>query len=153
MNETDNWLDRFALTQRSLQKKLVFWVALPMLIIGTVGLLWSLPIPREFATISPLLNWGSAFLMAAAVYYFIVSLSLAIGALPLLMGIAGLQIGLQHSEWPQFGLSLALLLSGLCGLTLGRSGRLSAVVQDCQLMMLGPLWLLSLIYKRLGIPV
>lgn len=153
MDDTENWLERYALTQRSLEKTLVFWVALPLFILGTTGVLWGLPAPAEFAAISPLLNWGSAFLMAAAVYYFIVSLSLAIGALPLLLGIAGLQIWLQHTQWPQFGLSIALLLSGLCGLTLSRNGRLSAVVQDCQLMMLGPLWLLSLIYKRLGIPV
>ena len=64
-----------------------------MVVLGTVGLLWTLPIPDEFFEISPLLNWGTAFLMAAAVYYFIISVSLAIGMLPFILGVAGVQVG------------------------------------------------------------
>ena len=40
------------------------------------------------------------------------------------------------------------------GLWLGRRGKASlrGIVQDCQLMMIGPAWLLSALYRRLGIP-
>ena len=65
-------------------------MTVPMVVLGTVGLLWTLPIPDQFFEISPLLNWGTAFLMATAVYYFIISVSLAIGMLPFLLGIAGI---------------------------------------------------------------
>ena len=62
--------------------------SVPMVVLGTVGLLWLLPTPDEFFNISPLLNWGSAFLMVTAVYYFIISVSLAIGMLPFILGVA-----------------------------------------------------------------
>lgn len=153
MSHTDNWLERFAETQRGLRNPYVFWVAQAMLIIGLIGLLWALPTPAEFAEISPLLNWGSAFLMATAVYYFIISLSLAIGSLPLLIGLAVAAVGIAQSTLPQPGLAIAMLLSGICGLLLARSGKLGRVLQDIQLAMLSPLWLLSLLYRRLGIPV
>ena len=79
MSEIESWLERYEGTHRDLANPLVYWAAVPMIVLGTVGVLWILPIPGEFYEISPLLNWGTAFLMAAAVYYFIISLPIAIG--------------------------------------------------------------------------
>ena len=154
MSEIDDWLARYERTHDSLRNPVVYWAAVPMVVLGTVGLLWHLPVPAEFVEISPLLNWGSAFLMATAIYYFIISLSLAIGMLPFLLGLAAVHVWLVQSPWPQLGVSVALLAAGTVGLWLGRSarGRLMALVQDFQLMMIGPAWLLSVIYKRFHVP-
>ena len=84
MTDSDGWLERYGETHGNLTYPVLYWAAVPMVVTGTVGLLWSLPVPAQFFEISPLLNWGSAFLMAAAIYYFIISLSLAIGMLPFL---------------------------------------------------------------------
>ncbi len=154
MSESDGWLDRYERNHRNLSNPVVYWAAVPMVVVGTVGLLWYLPIPAEFAQISPLLNWGSAFLMATTIYYFIISLSLAIGMLPFVLGLASLQLWLTDSEYPALGVSTGLLVAGVVGLALGRRGKgaVRAVVQDLQLMMIGPVWLLSVIYRRFGIP-
>jgi uncharacterized membrane protein YGL010W len=154
MSETDNWLLRYEQNHSDLTNPLVYWAAVPMVVVGTVGLLWYLPIPAEFREISPLLNWGSAFLMAATIYYFIISLSLAIGMLPFMLGLATLQLWLTASEYPALGVSTGLLVAGIAGLWLGRrgAGGPGAIVQDLQLMMIGPAWLLSVIYRRFGIP-
>ena len=154
MSEVDDWLERYERTHTDLRNPVVYWAAVPMLVIGTVGLLWHLPIPAEFTTVSPLLNWGSAFLMATAIYYFIISLSLAIGMLPFLLGLAAIQLWLDGSRWPQLGVAVALLVAGTVGLWLGRrgSGGMRAIVQDFQLMMIGPLWLLSIMYRRFNVP-
>lgn len=154
MSKTDNWLLRYERNHAGLQNPFVYWAAVPMVVIGTVGLLWSLPVPVEFYEISPFLNWGSVFLMASTVYYFIISLSIAIGMLPFMLGLAALQLWLTGSDYPAFGVSTGLLVAGTVGLWLGRrgSGRLGFVAQDLQLMMIGPAWLLSVIYRRFGIP-
>ena len=154
MSETHKWLERYEQTHSDLAFPLVYWAAVPMVVLGTVGLLWLLPVPAEFYEISPLLNWGSAFLMAATVYYFIISLSLAIGMLPFMLGLASLQLWLTASEYPALGVSTGLLVAGTVGLWLGRrgAGGVRAVLQDLQLMMIGPPWLLSVIYRRFGIP-
>ena len=154
MSETDNWLLRYEQNHSELNNPWVYWAAVPMVVTGTVGLLWVLPIPAEFYEISPLLNWGSAFLMAATIYYFIISLSIAIGMLPFLLGLATLQLWLTASNYPALGVSIGLVVAGTVGLALGRrgTGGLRAVLQDLQLMMIGPAWLLSVIYRRFGIP-
>lgn len=155
MTGIDNWLDRYEREHDDVTNPIVYWAAVPMVVLGTVGLFWYLPIPAEFVEISPLLNWGSAFLMATAIYYFIISLSLAIGMLPFLLGLAALQLWLGQSVYPQPGVSIGLLVAGTTGLWLGRRGpgRVHGVLRDFQLMMIGPAWLLSVIYKRFGIPI
>lgn len=153
MTDIDNWLIRYAESHESLRNPVVYWAAVPMLVVGLTGLLWTLPIPDEFYSISPLLNWGSAFLMVTAIYYFIISLSLAIGLLPFLLGLASIQMWLVNSGYPATAISAALVVAGAVGVALGRGGQLRAVIQDLQLIMIGPAWLLSVLYKRFGIPV
>lgn len=154
MSVNDGWLERYEQNHSDLTNPVVYWAAVPMVVVGTVGLLWSLPIPAEFYEISPLLNWGSAFLIAATIYYFIISLSIAIGMLPFMLGLASLQLWLSASDYPALGVSVGLLVAGTVGLWLGRrgSGGLVAVLEDLQLMMIGPAWLLSVMYRRFGIP-
>ena len=155
MSETHKWLERYERTHSDLAYPLVYWAAVPMVVLGTTGLLWLLPIPDEFFDISPLLNWGSAFLMAATVYYFIISVSLAIGMLPFVVGVASFQLWLGDSEYSPLRVTTSLLVAGIIGLWLGhlRRGGIRAVIRDLQLMMIGPAWLLSVLYRRAGIPI
>lgn len=154
MPETDRWLQEYAENHRNIDNPFIYWSAVPMLVLATVGMLWSLPVPEEFVAISPLLNWGSAFLMAAVVYYFIISLSLAIGMLPFVFGISGLQVWLTNSEYGATPVSSVLFVASVAGLFLGQysHGGARAVFQDIQMMMIAPVWLLSNLYRRLGIP-
>jgi len=154
MSEADKWLIEYGENHRNVGNAGMYWIAVPLLVVGTVGLLWSLPVPDAFFNISPFLNWGTAFLMAAVVYYFIISISLAIGMLPFLFGIAVLVTRLKASGYPLFWMSTGLTAGALLGLWLGQYARggIRAVFQDIQLMMIAPVWLLSLLYRRLGIP-
>ncbi|MGB5722616.1 MAG: hypothetical protein WBM34_18125 [Woeseiaceae bacterium] len=154
MSDNDSWLLRYERNHSDLDNPWVYWAAVPMVVVGTVGLLWYLPVPAEFLEISPFLNWGSVFLIAATVYYFIISLSIAIGMLPFMLGLASLQLWLAASGYPALGVSLGLLVAGTVGLSLGRrgAGGVLAILQDLQLMMIGPAWLLSVMYRRFGIP-
>jgi len=153
VTDIENWLTRYEQNLQLLDKPVAYWLAVPLFVVGMIGLLWALPVPTEFQKISPLLNWGSTFLMVTAIYYFIISLSLAIGLLPLLLGLAAIQLWLANSGFPAIALSTGLVAAGVSGLVLGRGGSLRLVVQDMQLIMIGPAWLLSLVYKRFGIPL
>jgi len=152
VTDIDNWLSRYARAHDSLRNPVVYWAAVPLVVVGMTGLLWSLPIPNEFSEISPFLNWGSAFLMVTAIYYFIISLSLAIGLLPFLLGLAAIQTWITASGFHVIAVTTGLLVAGILGLALGRDGSTRALAADLQLMMLGPAWLLSVMYKRFGIP-
>ena len=154
MTETDRWLSDYGESHRDIRFAAIYWVAVLTLVLGTVGMLWSLPVPVEFARISPVLNWGSTFLMAAVVYYFIISMPLAIGMLPFIFGVAAVQVWLAESPYSLIRVSAGLFAASLIGLYLGQhaSGGVRAVFRDIQLMMIAPAWLLSVLYRRFGIP-
>ncbi|MDH5501174.1 MAG: hypothetical protein OEY72_08755, partial [Gammaproteobacteria bacterium] len=121
-------------------------------VFGLIGLLWALPVPDEFLAISPLLNWGTTFLMAAVVYYFVIATSLAIGILPFALGLTACALWLDNSAWSlELGAGAALLV-GIASLFFGRGSGGAALMSDIQLMMIGPVWQLSRLYRRLGIP-
>ena len=154
MPEIDGWLKLYEETHQDLTYPVIYWAAVPMVVVGTVGMLWTLPVPDAFFEISPLLNWGTAFLMSAAVYYFIISVSLAIGMLPFVLGVAGIHTWLEQSDFSPVRVSIGLLAAGMIGLFMGHRNKssLRPVLQDIQLMMIGPAWLLSVLYRRIGIP-
>lgn len=154
MAETDRWLADYGASHRNITHPPVYWLSVPVIVLGTVGLLWALPVPDEFLEISPILNWGTAFLLAAVVYYFIISLPLAFGMLPFIVCIVVFHVWLQLSPYSALRASMGLVVAGLIGLYLGhyRGGGLRAVLKDIQLMMIAPVWLLSRLYRRLGIP-
>jgi hypothetical protein len=73
--------------------------------------------------------------------------------LPFVLGVAGINMWLVESGWPPATASIGLLGAGVIGLWFGRRDRaILPVLQDLQLMMIGPAWLLSVLYKRFGIP-
>ena len=155
MAESEHWLNRYAQVHSDLRSPAVFWAAVPLVVIGTVGLLWNLPIPEAFRDISPFLNWGSAFLMTSAVYYFVISVPLALGMLPLLLGVAVFHVWLAYSGYLPIRVSTAFLAGGIIGLSLGHRWppALLTLASDLQLMMIGPAWALSNLYRRIGIPI
>ncbi|MDA0680012.1 MAG: hypothetical protein O3A13_15260 [Proteobacteria bacterium] len=154
MQETDTWLADYGEDHRDINYGAIYWISVMTIIFGTVGILWSLPVPEAFSEISPILNWGSTFLMAAVVYYFIISMALAIGMLPFVFGVATTQIWLEHSSLNHSYVAALLAVASLVGIYMGRSGNgaARAVLRDIQMMMIAPVWLLSNVYRRLGIP-
>lgn len=154
MSETDRWLAEYKDNHGRTQIRIVHWTAVPIVIFGAVGFLWSLPVPEAFRNISPLLNWGVTFLMAAEIYYFIISVPLAIGMLPILFGTAVLVAGFHATFASPLWFSIAMVSVGSAGLYLGKgSGRgIRALLLDLQLIMIAPIWVLSCLYRRLHIP-
>ncbi len=155
MSETDRWLSDYGESHADIRNPGIYWLSVPVLVLGTVGMLWSLPVPEAFVRISPVINWGSVFLMAAVVYYFVISVSLAIGMLPFVAGVIAVQLWLEDSPWSLPWISAGMLAAAIAGLWLGRlqNGGIRAVLDDIQHMMIGPAWLLANLYRRLGIPV
>lgn len=154
MSETDRWLTDYGTRQQGLRLPVIHHIAIVAAVFGLVGLLWCLPVPQEFRDISPLLNWGTTFVMSAIVYYFIIATSLAIGMLPFAIALAASVLWLERSGIELELVAGAALLAGLAGLVLSRGLRKgsAALMTDIQLMMIGPIWLLSRLYRRLGIP-
>jgi uncharacterized membrane protein YGL010W len=155
MSTVDEWLNEYAAIRAFAPSRTTDWVTIPLLVASLVGLLWSVPVPDVFSRSSPVLNWGTLFLMAAVVYYFILSITLAIGALPLVLGAsmasAWLDARLDMPLWLVSGTVFSLVAVWQM-LDYSASGKRPPVFKYFQFVMIAPLWLLAAAYRRLGIP-
>lgn len=154
MKTEDQWLHHYGKSHSDITYAPVYWLSTLAVIISVVGILWSLPVPEEFRRISPLVNWGSLFLMTALIYYFIISLPLALGLLPFVLAVTAAYLLLQKAEFPFRGFALLLLIIGVAGIVMCRlvNNKLVTVARDLQLMMIAPPWLLSRLYSKWDIP-
>ncbi len=154
MRSTQDWLDEYSESHQNPVNKAVHWVCVPLIALTVIGMLWSLPVPSTFSDISPMLNWGMFFMMASVVYYFILSPSLALGMLAVIAAFTGILVWLDGFATPLWVISLVIFVLAWIGQFIGHhvEGAKPSFFKDLQFLMIGPMWLLSFVYRRLGIP-
>jgi len=153
IKDVDAWLDEYGESHQNPVNKAIHWVCVPLIALSLVGVLWDLPVPQAFGEISPAMNWGMLFLMAAIVYYFILSPALALGMVLVTAGFVLALWWLDSFSMPLWQISVAIFVAAWIGQFIGHAveGKRPSFFQDLQFLMIGPLWLLSFIYRRLGI--
>jgi uncharacterized membrane protein YGL010W len=153
MRSTQDWLDEYSESHQNPVNKAVHWICVPLIALTVIGLLWSLPVPAVFAEVSPLMNWGMFFMLASVVYYFILSPSLAIGMLAVIAAFTGILVWLDGFSTPLWMISVAIFVLAWIGQFIGHAveGARPSFFKDLQFLMIGPMWLLSFVYRRLGI--
>jgi uncharacterized membrane protein YGL010W len=154
MRTVEQWLQEYGASHRNSTNKTLHWICVPIIVVSLVGLLWSLPTPAAWREVSPLLNWGSMFLFAGVLYYCTMSWSLALG-MALFVALVMLSIvGLQQLPWPLWTVCVVLFIVAWIGQFIGHhyEGSRPSFFKDVQFLMIGPLWLLSFLYRKLRIP-
>jgi len=154
MKSVAQWLDEYGESHQNPRNKLLHWICVPIIVISLVGILWSLPTPAAFQGISPLFNWGTLLLAASVVYYLAISWSLALGMM-VFVGIVVASIALlERLPWSLWIVCIALFVVAWIGQFIGHhyEGKRPSFFKDLQFLMIGPLWLLSFIYRKLRIP-
>ena len=153
IQSVQSWLDEYGESHQNPTNKAIHWICVPLIALSLIGVLWDLPVPAAFADISPVMNWGMLFMMASVVYYFIMSPRLAVGMV-LLMIVFALVLGwLDRLATPLWQICVAVFVLAWIGQFIGHiaEGKRPSFFKDLQFLMIGPLWLLSFIYQRLGI--
>jgi uncharacterized membrane protein YGL010W len=82
------------------------------------------------------------------------SWSLAVGMAMFVALVMLSIVGLQNLPWPLWSVCLALFVAAWIGQFIGHryEGQRPSFFKDIQFLMIGPLWLLSFIYRKLRIP-
>lgn len=154
MKTVNQWLAEYGESHQNPSNKALHWLCVPLIVVSLVGLLASLPIPAVFREISPFANWGTLLIALGVLYYFAISWSLALG----MIVFSGLVIAsltfldrLPGSLWIA---CVVLFVIAWIGQFIGHhyEGKRPSFFKDIQFLMIGPLWLLSFIYRKLRIP-
>ncbi|MDO7851960.1 Mpo1 family 2-hydroxy fatty acid dioxygenase [Hymenobacter convexus] len=133
--------------------KLVHWVCVPLIMFSLIGLLWSIPVPIPVRGISYLFNWGNLVMLLALVYYVRLSPRLALGMVFVWAAMAVvLSLVVDYSALPLWAVCLIVFAMAWVGQFWGHKveGKKPSFLKDLQFLLIGPLWLLHFVYRRLG---
>ena len=125
-----------------------------LLMLSVLGLLASLPVPAALHEISPYLDWATLFALAGILYYFMVSVPLAIGMILVMVALLAVVHWLAEFTTPLWIICLGIFVIAWIGQFIGHvmEGKRPSFFKDVQFLMIGPMWLLSHVYRRAGIP-
>ena len=153
LKPVQEWLDEYGESHQDPTNKAVHWVCVPLIALSLIGMLWALPVPAAFLNISPVLNWGVLFMMASVVYYFLLSPRLAVGMVGVMAVFTVALYWLDGLRTPLWMLCVGIFVLAWIGQFIGHlvEGKRPSFFQDLQFLMIGPMWLLSFVYRRLGI--
>lgn len=153
MRTADDWFREYGESHRHGANKLLHWICVPAIVLSVIGLIWMLPAPRAWHEVSPWINWASVAMLAALIYYSLMSLKLALGMIPVFAAMAWAVLWLDQLPWPLWWSCVAIFATAWVGQFIGHAveGRRPSFFKDLQFLLIGPLWLLGFVYRRLGI--
>lgn len=150
----DRWLNQYSRYHQNTWNKRIHFICVPLIVLSILGLLWAIPVPPQIAAWSPLFNAATAVVLFASIYYTRLAPSLAIGMLIIasislvLLSYSEQWTGITTWQW-----SIPLFILAWAGQFIGHQieGKRPAFVNDLQFLLIGPIWILADIYRRIGI--
>lgn len=155
MRDIQTWLDEYGASHRNSTNKTLHWICVPVIVWCVIGLLWSVPVPQALGSVSPWLNLASLVVAAALGYYAALSPALALGALPVLGAMLWSVGRLAAAQSPPLlATCIGLFIVAWIGQFIGHAieGKRPSFFKDMQFLLIGPLWLLAALYRRLNLP-
>ena len=152
MRTITDWLNEYGESHKNETNKLIHWICVPAIVFSILGLMYAVKLP--FFVGSFQLNIGLIVSLIALVYYFSLSPSLSVGMLLYLSICMFLANSIERIEiMPLWLFSNIIFVLAWVGQFYGHKieGKKPSFIKDIQFLMIGPAWLMSFIYKRLGI--
>ena len=153
MQTADKLFDEYAESHQNSVNKGLHWLCVPSILLSLMGLILSIPVPVYMASISANLNWLSLLVFLVLVYYYALSFKLGIG-MTVVMWVFWQILGWMSSfPIPLWQTSIVIFVVAWIGQFIGHviEGKKPSFFKDVQFLLIGPIWLLSFIYKRIGI--
>lgn len=153
MRTVQQWFDEYGESHSNPRNELLHILCVPPIVMTVIGFLWSIPVPEAFSSVSLWLNWATIVVAMAIAYYFTLSIPLGIGATLGLLVLLAIVRWLDTLAWPLWLTCLVIFVIGWIGQFIGHAieGKRPSFMKDIQFLLIGPLWLISHLYRRLGV--
>lgn len=152
MRTINEWLDEYAVSHQNPTNKLIHWVCVPTIFFTVVGLLYSIPLGTDNTLTEGIV--AKIIMVLVLGYYFMLSKSLSVG----MFFYSFICIALCH--WIKIHLGLNLALVSLILFVVAWifqfwghniEGKKPSFLKDLQFLLIGPAWVISFIFKKIGI--
>jgi uncharacterized membrane protein YGL010W len=153
MRTVEQWFGEYGESHRNPRNEMLHIICVPPIVLTVIGFLWSIPVPAAFVEVSPWLNWATIAIALSIVYYFSLSVTLWLGAAIGLGIMAYIVSWLDTLAWPLWATCLVIFVIAWIGQFIGHAieGKRPSFMNDIQFLLIGPIWLLGHLYRKLGI--
>lgn len=152
MKSIQTWLDEYGVSHQNPTNKMIHWICVPLIFFSIVGMFYSIKLPVELAP-GFNLNLAMIILVGVTIYYFTLSKTLSVGMLLYsLLCIAGCY-AIEQTGLPLWAVCIGIFVAAWIGQFYGHNveGKKPSFLKDLQFLMIGPAWLMSFIYRKIGI--
>ena len=156
----DAYFDKYAESHQNPTNKLIHWICVPLIVFSLLGLVWAIPFPQlDFlGRYSGYVNWATFLIIFSLVYYFRLSVVLAFAMLLVICiisaGIVTLEKLHNQADWlPMWQICLIIFVVAWAGQFIGHKieGKKPSFLDDLKFLLIGPIWLMHFIFRKLGI--
>jgi len=139
MRKVDELFERYGESHRNRTNKAIHWVCVPAIMWSVLAALWAA---------SPMAAWAGVALATA--FYLWLSLPIALGMLVVSVAMI---YPLNSLGSDTFFVAAVVFVVAWIGQFIGHAieGRKPSFVEDVRFFLVGPAWLLSDLYRRLGV--
>jgi len=146
------WLSEYGESHKNETNKTIHWICVPSIFFSITGLLYGVKLPFFISGVQ--VNVAMVGMLLMIIYYFSLSRTLWIGML--FFEIACLLIChlIEQSNFiPLWLFSLIVFTVAWIGQFYGHKveGKKPSFLKDIQFLMIGPAWLMSFIYQKIGV--
>lgn len=147
----DRWFASYSGDHRNTTNQRIHVFAVPAILWSVIALLWSIPVP---GTLFQPGVWAVLAMFAAWMFYYRASRRLGFGMLAMFVAMSALTWRLHASlggaglAWLAFAVFVVAWVAQFIGHRI--EGRKPSFLTDLVYLLIGPAWVLSKLYRRLG---
>lgn len=152
MKTIHQWLDEYGESHQDHTNKTIHWICVPSIFFSITGLLYGIKLPLLISGLQ--INLAMIVLALVTVYYVSLSRTLWVGLMLFALLCLWLcQLIEEVNILPLWLFCIIVFVVAWIGQFYGHKveGKKPSFLKDIQFLMIGPAWLMSFIYKRLGI--
>lgn len=147
----DRWFASYSGDHRNVTNQAIHVFAVPAIVWSVIALLWCIPVP---GTLFKPGMWAVLALFAAWLFYYRASRRLGLGMLALFAALSvltwwlHLRLGTHGLLWLAIAVFVVAWIAQFVGHRI--EGRKPSFLTDLVYLLIGPAWVLSKLYRRLG---
>jgi uncharacterized membrane protein YGL010W len=151
--KADDWFAEYGESHQHHTNELIHWVCVPIIFWCVLGFISALPVPAEWRLSLPWFDWSLVAIALALLFYFRLSPALSAGMLCFMALCSAFMTVLElFSPWPVWRIYLVVFVLAWIGQFVGHTieGKRPSFFRDVAFLLIGPAWLMSMIYKKAG---
>ena len=156
MNNIQQWLDAYGESHQNKTNKMIHWICVPLIMFSLLGILSLVKFTIPFFSSYYCFNIAHILILFSIIFYFRLSIPITIGMI--IYSILNLYIINQFELlYTSKSTLLIIYISIFVGAWIGQfighkiEGQKPSFFEDLQFLLIGPAWLLSFIYNKVGI--